>query len=80
MEVKRVLKDDGIFIVAQYCVGEKLSSKIFATVGGIVSGFKIVNKWTLNDFRKTLIDNGLIVDKIEIFDGKLPLAYMVMKK
>lgn len=49
-EVKRVMKDGGVFIVPTFCVGEIIKSKIIDTVGRIFFGFRIVNKWSIYDF------------------------------
>lgn len=79
-EVKRVLKDNGVFIAPTFCVGENMKSTIIANVAGLFSGFKVVNKWSINDFKSMLTNNGLIIDKAERIDGRFPLAYVVMKK
>ena len=79
-EVKRVLKDNGVFIAPTFCVGENMKSKIIATVAGIFSGFKIVNKWSINDFKNMLTNNEFCINKSIKIDGRFPLAYIVMKK
>jgi hypothetical protein len=50
------------------------------TVAGFFSGFKIVNKWSIDDFKCLLLDNGLTVEKLVKIDGRFPLAYVVLKK
>jgi len=79
-EVKRVLKDNGIFIAPTFCVGENIKSKIITTVAGVFSGFNVVNKWSINDFKSMLTTNGLIIVKALRIDGRFPLAYIVMRK
>lgn len=79
-EIKRVLKDKGIFIAPTLCVGENIKSKIIATMIGLLSGFKVVNKWSYLDFKGMLNDNGLIIDKELRIEDKLLTAYIVMKK
>jgi ubiquinone/menaquinone biosynthesis C-methylase UbiE len=79
-EVKRVLKDNGIFIVPTFCVGENLKSRIITHVAGIFSGFKVVNRWSIDEFKSVLTKNEFIVDKVERIDGRFPLAYIVMRK
>ena len=79
-EVQRVLKDNGIFIAPTFCVGDNIKSTIIANVAGFFSGFKVVNKWSINDFKSMLTNNGLIIDKAIRIDGRFPLAYIVMKK
>ncbi|MFA6403377.1 MAG: class I SAM-dependent methyltransferase [Salinivirgaceae bacterium] len=79
-EIKRVLKDKGIFIAPTLCVGENTKSKIIATMIGLFSGFKVVNKWSYRDFKRMLTDNGLIIDKELRIEDKLLTAYIVMKK
>jgi ubiquinone/menaquinone biosynthesis C-methylase UbiE len=79
-EVKRVLKSDGIFIAPTFCVGENAKSKIITSVAGFFTGFKIVNKWSINDFKMMLTNNGFTIEKAIRIDGRFPLAYIVMKK
>jgi len=79
-EVKRVMKDNGIFIAPTFCVGENMKSLIIANIAGLLSGFKVINKWSINDFKSILTNNGLIVAKALRIDGRFPLAYIVMKK
>ena len=79
-EIKRILKDKGIFIAPTLCVGENTKSKIIATMIGLLSGFKVVNKWSYRDFKRMLTDNGLIIDKELRIEDKLLTAYIVMKK
>lgn len=78
-EVKRVMKENGIFIAPTFCVGEKMKSKIISTVAGFFSGFKIVNKWRFNEFKDLLTKNGFIIDKELKIDGRFPMVYLVMK-
>jgi len=79
-EVKRVLRDNGIFIAPTICAGESTKTKVIATVVGAVSGFKVVNKWSIYDFKTMLINNGFAIDKTVTIDGRFPVAYIVMKK
>ena len=79
-EVKRVMKDNGIFIAPTFCVGENIKSKIITTIAGILSGFKIINKWSINDFKTLLIQNGFKIIKEINVDGRFPLVYIVMTK
>jgi ubiquinone/menaquinone biosynthesis C-methylase UbiE len=79
-EIKRVLKDNGIFIAPTLCVGENTKSKIIATVIGFLSGFKVFNKWSFQDFKSMLTNNGLVIYKEVRIEGKLLTAYIVTKK
>lgn len=79
-EVKRVLKDNGIFIAPTLCVGENTMSKIIATVIGSLSGFKVVNKWSFIDFKSYLTQNGFIIYKESRIEAGLLTAYVAMKK
>jgi len=78
-EVKRVMKDSGVFIVPTFCVGENIS-RIIDTVGRIFFGFKIVNKWSIKGFKSMLTNNGLVIKKALKIEGRFPLAYVVLKK
>jgi len=79
-EVKRVMKDSGIFIAPTLCAGENIKSKIIASIIGTISGFKVVNKWSIDEFKNMLTDNGFIITRTVIIYDKIPLAYVVMKK
>jgi len=79
-EVKRVMKDDGIFIAPTLCVGEKAQSSFISSIIGAVSGFKIVNKWSIDEFKTMLMDYGFIINKIVKIDGRFPLVYVVLRK
>ncbi len=79
-EVKRIMKDNGIFIAPTFCVGETRKSRIISSVAGVISGFKIVNKWSIQDFKVMLINNGLNIVKVVTIDGRFPSAYLVLKK
>lgn len=79
-EVKRVLKDNGIFIAPTFCVGENMKSRIISGIAGFFSGFKIVNKWCIKDFNEILLSNGFSIEKTAKIDGRFPLAYIVLKK
>jgi ubiquinone/menaquinone biosynthesis C-methylase UbiE len=79
-EVKRVLRDNGIFIAPTICAGESTKTKVIATVVGAVSGFKVVNKWSINDFKTMLINNGFVIEKTVTIDGRFPVVYIVLTK
>lgn len=79
-EVKRVMKDNGIFIAPTLCVGENTKSRIIAGIAGTLSGFRVVNKWSINEFKTMLTKNGFSIKKIVIADGRFPLVYIVLEK
>jgi len=79
-EIKRVMKNDGVFIAPTFCVGERMKSKIISTIAGALSGFKIVNKWCIRDFTSMLESHGFELKKVLTVEGRFPLAYVVMKK
>jgi len=79
-EIKRVMKDNGIIIAPTLCFGENTKSKIIATMIGSLSGFKVVNKWSLTEFKSMLTHNGMDIYKESRIEGRLLTAYIVMKK
>jgi len=79
-EVKRVLKENGVFIAPTFCVGENMKSKIISSIAGFISGFRIINKCCMKDLEKLLSSNGLMVEKAVKIDGRFPLAYIVLRK
>jgi ubiquinone/menaquinone biosynthesis C-methylase UbiE len=78
-EVKRVLKKDGVFIAPTFCVGESMKSKLITNIVGFLSGFKVVNQWSIEDFKNTLRDHGFKIVKAVQVDGRFSLAFIVMK-
>ncbi len=78
--VKRVMKNNGIFIAPTLCVGENTKSKFIASITGALSGFKVFNKWSINEFRTMLTDYGFIIHKMAFVDGRLPMVYIVLGK
>jgi ubiquinone/menaquinone biosynthesis C-methylase UbiE len=78
-EVKRIMKDNGIFIAPTLCAGENAKSKVIASIIGTLSGFKVVNKWSINEYKNILTSNGFIITRSVIINDKIPLAYVVMK-
>ena len=79
-EVKRVMKDDGIFIAPTFCVGENLRSKVITSVAGIISGFKIINNWSIREFKIMLLNNGFKIIKDVRIEGIFPIVYIVLTK
>ena len=79
-EVKRVLKDNGTFIAPTICAGENTRSRIIAAITGALSGFRVVNKWSISEFKTMLTNSGLSINKIVIANGRFPLAYIVVGK
>lgn len=78
-EAKRVLKDNGIFIVPTFCAGENFRSKAMANISAM-AGIWFVNKWSINEFEEVLKSNGLIIFKTIKINGRFPLAYSVTSK
>ncbi|MBU2554236.1 MAG: class I SAM-dependent methyltransferase [Bacteroidetes bacterium] len=79
-EIKRVMKDNGIFIAPTLCVGENTKSKIIATIIASLSGIKVVNKWSYKNFLNMLTNNGLTIYKVLRIEDRLLTTYVVMKK
>ncbi len=79
-EVKRVMKDNGIFIAPTLCAGENAGKRITAVITGALFGFMVVHKWTINEFKDMLNKNGFVECRTVIVDGRIPLAYIVLRK
>lgn len=79
-EIKRVLKKDGFFITPTFCVGESMKSKIISNITGFLSGFKIINKWSFNEFKNILSSHGFKIEKELRIESRFPLIYLVLKK
>jgi len=78
-EVKRVLKEDGIFIAPTFCVGENRKSRMITRVAEVISGFRIINKWSISEYKNRMIANGWVIINAVSIDGRFPLSYLVMK-
>ncbi len=74
------MKDNGIFIAPTLCVGENTKSRVVANIVGALSGFRVVNKWSINEFKTMLTKNGFIINKTVIVDGRFPLVHIVLGK
>ncbi len=79
-EVKRVMKDNGIFIAPTLCAGENAGKRITKVITGALVGFMVVHKWTINEFKDMLNKNGFVESKTVIIEGRIPLAYIVLQK
>ena len=79
-EVKRVMKDNGIFIAPTLCAGENAGKRITAVITGALFGFMVVHKWSINEFKDMLKENGFVESRTVIVEGKIPLAYIVLRK
>lgn len=79
-EVKRVMKDNGIFIAPTLCAGENAGKRITAVITGTLFGFMVVHKWTINEFKNMLGNNGFVETRTVIVNGRIPLAYIVLQK
>lgn len=79
-EVQRVMKDDGVFISPTLCAGENAGKRITALIAGALFGFMVVNKWSINEFKNMLSNNGFVENRTVIVEGRIPLVYIVLRK
>jgi ubiquinone/menaquinone biosynthesis C-methylase UbiE len=79
-EVKRVMKDNGFFIAPTLCAGENAGKRITAVIAGTLFRFMVVNKWSINEFKSMLNNNGFLENRTVIVEGRIPLAYIVLRK
>lgn len=79
-EVQRVMKDDGIFIAPTLCTGESAGKRVTAVIAGSLFGFMVVHKWSVNEFKDMLNKNGFVESRTVIVEGRIPLAYIVLRK
>jgi ubiquinone/menaquinone biosynthesis C-methylase UbiE len=78
-EIERLLRDDGRLILATYCHGENLKTKIISSIMGL-SGFKAVNRWSITGFKEFIEKNGFKIETEKIIEDKIPLSFIVAKK
>lgn len=79
-EVKRVMKDNAFFIAPTFCLGENPKSRMISKLVGFLSGFKVVNQWTFDDFKSSIKNNGFSIEKALQVHGRFPLSFLVLKK
>lgn len=78
-EIKRVLKPDGTILLPTYCHGDNLASLSLSYLTRL-SGFKVPNRWSVNQFHSFINNSGFKITNTQTFKGKFPLAYVVAKK
>lgn len=75
-EIKRLLTDNGKVILPTYCHGQNLKTRFISAIMSL-SGFKAANKWSLQQFRIFLEQEGLEILKEEIIKDKIPMSFIV---
>lgn len=78
-EIIRVLKERGKVIMPTYCHGENLKSYVFSKLMSII-GLKVINRWSVNAFKRFVEDCGLIIKKEKIIKDKIPVNFIVALK
>jgi ubiquinone/menaquinone biosynthesis C-methylase UbiE len=75
----RVLKPGGLFIVAVFCHGENLLSKLISSLISTV-GFKAHQKWSVESFRHFIATDLFTVIMFKVYQNSIPMVVTVMQK
>jgi ubiquinone/menaquinone biosynthesis C-methylase UbiE len=77
-EIRRVIKNYGIFISPTFCHGVNWRSRL---ISGMMSltGFKSYSKFTVEDFCQLLTSSGFEIIKKDISNDFIPLAYVISR-
>lgn len=78
-EIRRILKDDGILIVANYLEEESILQKIKLKILSIV-GVEFYNIWDFESIKKHFKDRDFEIIYSEKISSRFPLAYLELKK
>jgi ubiquinone/menaquinone biosynthesis C-methylase UbiE len=78
-EIERLLVDNGKAILPTYCHGENLKARIISFLTSL-SGFKVENRWSVNQFSTFIEHHGFKIVKQEIIKDKFPLSFIVITK
>ena len=74
-EIRRVLKDDGVFIAPTFThAGNSFSGKVRAFFMRM-AGFPLRSKWTSEEYLRFLRQNGWTVRKSAVLKASFPLTY-----
>ena len=74
-EIKRVLKDDGVFIAPTFThAGNSFSGKVKAFFMKL-AGFPLHSKWTSGEYLNFMRQNGWTVQKSAVLKASFPLTY-----
>lgn len=76
LEMKRVLKDTGKLITPTYCHGEGLKSIIISRLMSL-TGFPGYHRFTVEALSRLIERSGFEIERIEIIEDKIPLAFIV---
>lgn len=77
-EVKRVLVDGGILYAPTFVYNKGLKIKFFSKFGSII-GFKIHNKWTQENFKNFLADQGFTIIDSKVLKSSISINYVMCK-
>ncbi|MFC1884176.1 class I SAM-dependent methyltransferase [Thermodesulfobacteriota bacterium] len=77
-EIRRVIKDSGIFVSPTFCHGVNWRSRL---ISGMMSltGFKSYSKFKVEEFLDLLASSGFEIIKKNVSNDFIPLAYVVSR-
>lgn len=74
-EIKRVLKDDGVLIAPTFTHAENSFSGKVRAFFMKLAGFPLHSRWTSEEYRKFLQQNGWTIRKTTVLKASFPLTY-----
>ena len=73
-EILRIVKPDGMALVASYCHGQSVFTRAVSALMS-VRGFVAYHKWSVEGLRAFLRANGLRVESEAVIRGVIPMLY-----
>ena len=78
LEIRRVIKDNGILIAPTFCHGVNWRSRLLSRIMSL-TGFKSYHKFRIGEFFDLLTSCGFKIIKKDISNDFIPLAYVVAR-
>ena len=77
-EIRRVIKDNGIFISPTFCHGVNWRSRLISGMMSLI-GFRSYNKFKVEEFLDILTSSGFEVIERDVSNDFIPLAYVISR-
>ncbi len=77
-ELKRVLKSGGLLVAPTYCHGQTLIAHLTSRLMSL-SGFRAFRRFTFTSYVLLIKRSGFKVEKLDVWPGAIPLAYVTAR-
>jgi phosphatidylethanolamine/phosphatidyl-N-methylethanolamine N-methyltransferase len=79
LEMDRVLKAQGKLLPPTFCHGEGMKSRLISRIMSL-TGFPAYHRFTIQEFMNLIERSGFVIEKKEIIEDAIPMAFIVGKK